>query len=115
MMQHPLIWTTVGFILWSALFIILYAVQATGCHLGWHQVLFIGELSLLRVVMLLLLSVAFVMSLLVYRQAKLSQVASDDGRTRSFFLEVGTYVWFAALAAIPLCFAGVGLLKLCGT
>jgi hypothetical protein len=77
--------------------------------------LFIGELSLLRVVMLLLLSVALIMSLLVYRKAKRSHVMSDDERTSSFFLEVGTYVWFAALAAIPLCFAGVGLLKLCGT
>jgi hypothetical protein len=113
--RHPLIWIICGFTLWSLLFVALYGVQATGCHLGFERIGVIAGLSALRMVMLLLLGGGLLAFVLIFRLANKRQSFGGDASTSSFFREVGTYVWVAAFLAIPLCFAGVGMLTLCAT
>lgn len=51
MTRNPFLVLLAGFVAWSVAFLLLYGVQATGCHLGWHTREIAG-VSLLRIVLL---------------------------------------------------------------
>ena len=114
MIKHPLVSIIAGFTLWSLIFLMLYGVQATGCHLlgderapGGH-----GPLRIVLIGALLLSFLAVIIPYLAWqRQARHGQ--RDE--TADFTREVSGYVWLAAIIATPFCFGGVVWLTLCGT
>lgn len=113
---HPIIYIIAGFLFWSALFLLFYGVQATGCHLAGDNVSALGQHPILRSVLigLLLLSIAAgIGPFLRARKRRAERQPADE--TAQFVREVGGYVWLAAAIAIPFSFGGVAWLTLCGT
>jgi hypothetical protein len=49
--NRAFIFMALGFAIWALAFAVLYAVQATGCELGWHRQS-VGPLSLLRALLI---------------------------------------------------------------
>lgn len=100
-----------GFVIWSGAFLLLYAIQATGCHLGWHQIQ-IGPISALR---LLLVAILFVLlalvGWLVWHTSKVPRgQAAEEVRVLS---EITRMLQIAALASTVIVYAGVVWLTLC--
>lgn len=116
MISHPLISIITGFVLWSVIFLLLYGVQATGCHLAWDRSVVSGSFTAHRLVLvsLLLLSFGFFLIAFLRTRGRHSSRRSTDP-TIKFMHEVAKYVWWSALFAIPFCSAGVVWLTLCGT
>lgn len=112
---HPLIYIIAGFLFWSALFLLFYGVQATGCHLAGDNLTALGEHPLLRwaLIGLLLLSIAAGIFPVLRTRKRRAERRADD--TADFIREVGGYVWIATAVAIPFSFSGVAWLTLCGT
>lgn len=114
MTRRPLLLILTGFLLWSAIFVAMYALQATGCRLGWDSVQGFAGLSVQRLAlvafMLIFLAVAAAAFMMTCRQG--GDVRSD-GSARTFAHDVAYKVWLAALFAIPFTFAGVFWLTLC--
>lgn len=114
MIGNPIVSIIAGFTLWSILFLLLYGVQATGCHLVGDELATGGHGSL-RAVMV----VAFLLSLLAvgipFVQWKRHTSRRKGDETTQFAREVAGYVWLAAIVATPFCFGGVLWLTLCGT
>ncbi|MBR0556905.1 hypothetical protein J5J10_14550 [Ciceribacter sp. L1K23] len=104
MTRNPFIALLAGFVVWSAAFLFLYGLQATGCHLGWHTVDF-GGISLLRVLLLVSL-IATIGTLLVIRLRL--RPAGETGL-------LARIVNLANLAAVisTFCFVGVAWLTMC--
>ena len=50
--NQAFLFMALGFTVWASAFAMLYAVQGTGCELGWHRQSF-GPLSLLRGLLIL--------------------------------------------------------------
>lgn len=116
MINNPIVAIMAGFLVWSVLFVVLYAVQATGCHLAGGDVSTIGDRPALRAVLISLFLVSFAVILLFYRRARRRQMHRHSGSgIDTFSREVATYVWLGAAIATPLCFGGVVWLTLCGT
>jgi hypothetical protein len=51
--NQAFVFMALGFAIWTLAFSLLYAVQATGCELGWHRQS-VGPLSLLRGLLIIL-------------------------------------------------------------
>mgnify|MGYP001346109747 CR=1 FL=1 len=114
----PLIALIASFALWSLIFILFYAAQATGCHLvGGDNAMRMSDPYILRAVLSLCVAVASVAMLLLFlKSLRLRRQQPQQAETTSsFFSELATYVWAAALFATPFCFGGVAWLTLCGT
>lgn len=114
MIRHPLVAIVAGFAIWSLIFLMLYGVQATGCHLvgddrapGGH-----GPLRIVLIGSLLLSLLAVLIPYIAWRRQGRGKPGDD---TASFAREVAGYVWLAAIIATPFCFGGVIWLTLCGT
>lgn len=90
---------------WAGGFLLLYALQATGCRAGW-DVPMIGPLSMLRL-LLVATTAAIVLGLV-----RLSRKATPNGR-ESPLARISALANGAAILA-TLCFAGVLWLGLCG-
>lgn len=111
MKTFPFAGLLAGFILWSGAFLLLYAVQATGCKLGWQEIA-VGPISLLR----LLLSALLLSTLgLLYAAALLwlrpALDATEGDRHR--LLRIAKLVHLAAAVATLLTFGGIFWLSLC--
>lgn len=116
MMRNPIITIISGFVLWSLFFLLLYAVQATGCHFAGRPPVALEGYPILRVILI----IAFLLSLLAvaipFLLLRRRYMASrSENETVDFTREVAGYVWIAAAVATPFCFAGVMWLSLCGT
>ncbi len=106
---------TGGFLVWSAAFALLYAVQATGCSLGWHEVGLAGPVTVQRAV-LVALFVAFVAGqVAVFLAIRAWQARGDRGNEGldGFLRTVALGLAVAALAATPFTYAGVVFLTPC--
>jgi hypothetical protein len=107
----PFVGLLAGFILWSAAFLLLYAVQATGCKLGWHQTP-LGPTSLLRAV----LSVMVLSTLALFYLIASRWLTPDPGETidsRERLLQISRLAHLAAAVATLVTFAGIFWLTLC--
>lgn len=107
----PFLLMLAGFVMWSAAFLLLYATQATGCHLGWHQIT-VGPTSGLR---LLLLAIFVIVLALMGRlfwstKAALNQPQQDESRS---LIQIAVMLQFAAVVATLITYAGVSWLMLC--
>lgn len=51
--NHAFVFLALGFAVWASAFAVLYAVQGTGCELGWHRHS-VGPLSVLRWLLIVL-------------------------------------------------------------
>lgn len=100
-----------GFVIWSGAFLLLYAIQATGCHLGWHQIQ-IGPISALRLLLVaILLMLLVVVGWLVWHTSKPRR---DQGAEEIRILsEITRLLQIAALASTVIVYAGVAWLTLC--
>jgi hypothetical protein len=102
-----------GFVLWSAVFVLLYAVQATGCRLGWQTVEILGLVTVQRAVLVLLFLAAIPVHVALYWILR-EHGATDRRRRWSIFAgEAGELLALAALGASIFCFAGVFWLSAC--
>jgi hypothetical protein len=106
---------TGGFVVWAAAFALLYAVQATGCRLGWHDVAFVGAVSVQRAVLvaLFLAFVAAQVGVLLAISAWRDQRDRAAEGLNGFLRSVALGLALAALAATPFTFAGVAFLTAC--
>ena len=111
MKTFPFTGLLAGFVLWSGAFLLLYAVQATGCKLGWDQIA-VGPVSLLRMLLAgLLLSTLVLLYLLGTRLLRAAIDAAEGDRHR--LVRIATLVHLAAAAATLVTFAGIFWLSLC--
>ncbi|WP_337184050.1 hypothetical protein [Shinella sp.] len=89
---------------WAAGFLLLYALQATGCRAGWdHQM--IGPISTLRLALILTTAAIVAVLLALSWKARRNGPASQLAR-------IGALANGAAILA-TLCFAGVLWLSMC--
>jgi len=93
-----------GWVVWAAGFLLLYAVQATGCRMGWHEEA-LGPVSALRIALIGVAAIVACAIVLVWKRAERVRDRSPLGRI------VRLANGAAALAA--LCFAGVLWLSPC--
>ncbi len=107
--MHPLFAMILGFLVWSAAFLLLYGVQATGCHLGWHQAPLWGSVSALRAILAAIVLVALVATLIVAFRVR--RIAGDE--VDAFAGNVAVYVAIAAFVSTGFCLMGVFWLTLC--
>ncbi|THV20207.1 hypothetical protein [Peteryoungia ipomoeae] len=100
-----------GFLVWSVGFLLLYGVQATGCHLGWHEVP-IGPISALRLILLALLAAMLALiGALVWHATKARRTAQSENI--GILADIARLLQIAALASTVLVYAGVAWLTLC--
>ncbi|PYB70435.1 hypothetical protein [Rhizobium wuzhouense] len=111
MKRFPFVGLLSGFILWSVAFLSLYAVQATGCKLGWHQIP-VGPISLLRLVLsgVLLLTLALLYVIDIRWLRPPVNAGKDE---RQMIMRISKVVHIAAAAATFVTFAGIFWLTLC--
>lgn len=104
----------VGFVAWSAAFVLLYGTQALGCRLGWHEAQAAFGLSLQRAVLILLFLVllAGVSALAKWLGAAHGRLETGD-KPAAFLARVGRDAGLAALAATVLTFVWVFWLAAC--
>lgn len=105
MSGNPLLGLFAVWIGWAGGFLLLYALQATGCRAGWDDHM-IGSMSALRL-LLITTTACIVLVLLV-----LSWKARQNGQASSL-ARIGALANGAAILA-TLCFAGVLWLGMCG-
>lgn len=111
MRTFPFVGLLAGFTLWSGTFLLLYALQATGCKLGWQEIP-LGPISLLRIVLSgVLLSALALLYLIARRWLQPSKEASDDDR--HLILRISGLVHLAAAASTLVTFLGIFWLSLC--
>ena len=107
-MRHPLVTITATFSIWAGAFFILYATQATGCHLGWQH----GSAALaLRPALIALAAISIatvIVAALILRQSM-----ENRSETDRFLRTICSYVSIAALCATIFCFTGVLWLSIC--
>lgn len=117
MRTSPLLSIMAGFVLWAGLFVLLYGVQATGCHLAGNGASALaGTHPTLRWALMILAAfgTAIVALLCWNKRAGRPDSATPD-ETTEFTREVSRYVWLGAAVATPFTFFGVAFLSLCGT
>lgn len=88
--------TVVGFTLWSAGFIALYAVQALGCQYGWGEIELLGT-TLHRVVMIAVYAATLLAALFLVWDSRGRN--SGQAAPRALLGWVGHTLNLAALAA----------------
>ncbi len=112
-MRHPLLLLILAFVVWSGTFLLVYATQATGCSLGWHndEIAFWRSPLRLILIVLVLTSLVAIVGTLAWLRRRHKPAAALQ--TSSFIGEVKTYVAVAAIFSTAFCFAGVFWLTLC--
>ncbi|GHC72460.1 hypothetical protein [Limoniibacter endophyticus] len=99
-MRHPLLWLIAGFGLWSVAFFVLYATQATGCHLSE------GSVSTWRILLIAIFTASVGASVFLALQLRRKP---RDG----FIRHVAFRATLAATVSIVLCFSGIFWLSFC--
>jgi hypothetical protein len=108
----PFIALLSGFVGWSIAFLTIYAVQATGCHLGWQDIN-LGPLSALRLMLLATLGAVLIgLSLLGFWWRK-RFTGTANSENFSLLRHTGIIIHCAAIGATAVTFAGVAWLSLC--
>lgn len=96
-----------GFLLWSAAFLGLYGVQATGCRLGWDTITIWGSVSLLRLLLVVGLILSLIAMGLLLAGIRRLQIVGN------FTREVAVYLTVAAFISSIVTFFGILWLTLC--
>lgn len=111
MKLSPFVLLLTGFVIWSGAFLLLYGVQATGCHLGWHQ-LDVGPTSALRLVLafMLIVTLGLIGGLHWYATRELTEPQTDEAR---LLHKIAGMLHVAALVATVITYGGVMWLTLC--
>lgn len=111
MKTSPFLLLLAGFAVWSAAFLVLYAVQATGCHLGWHRI-DIGPTSALRwlLIIILLLVLALLAGLLWLTRTARNRLRSAETAP---LMQIAMSLQAAAFVATVITYGGVSWLMLC--
>lgn len=111
MKVSPFVLLLTGFVIWSGAFLLLYGVQATGCHLGWHR-LDVGPISALRLLLAVMLAatVGLIGGLHWYATRELTVPQTDEAR---LLRTIASMLQVAALVATVITFFGVMWLTLC--
>lgn len=103
-----------GHILWGAGFFALYSTHASGCELGWHEAQFLGPLTALRLLLVVMSGgMIAALALLAAGVWRLRGTVPPDDGPRSFAIRAGRYSMLAALGSVVLTFFVVFLLPLC--
>ena len=110
MRVSPFIQILAGFIIWAAAFLLLYATQATGCHLGW-QALDVGPVSVLRLSLTGIFLLVLVLLAGLYRYARQASGSSVD-KTETL-TQIATAVHIAAIVSTLITCSGLFWLTLC--
>ncbi|MBC2773657.1 hypothetical protein H6M51_12350 [Rhizobium sp. AQ_MP] len=111
MKVSPFVLLLTGFVIWSGAFLLLYGVQATGCHLGWHR-LDVGPISALRLLLAVMLAatVGLIGGLHWYATRELTEPETDEAR---LLRTIAGMLQVAAMVATVITFFGVMWLTLC--
>jgi hypothetical protein len=100
-----------GFVTWSGAFLLLYGAQATGCRLGWHEII-IGPTSALRLLLAAMLvgTLALIGGLHWYARRTLDPPKTDEAE---MLIKIAGMLQAAALVATFITYGGVFWLTLC--
>lgn len=100
-----------GFVIWAGAFLLLYAAQATGCHLGWQRIEF-GPFSALRLLLaaMLVLVLALIGGLHWYGKRALGEPQTDEAK---LLTKIAGILQAAALVSTLITYGGVLWLTLC--
>lgn len=111
MKVSPFVLLLTGFVIWSGAFLLLYGVQATGCHLDWHQI-DVGPTSALRLLLavMLVIVLALIGGLHWFATRALTEPQTDEVR---LLHKIGGMLQAAALVATLITYGGVMWLTLC--
>lgn len=105
---HRILLIPLGFIIWSAAFVVLYAINAVGCAFGWEETLQRGILIAITLGFLGLTALAGWMAYR-YLQGK-AQIEGEPGPSLG---TISTYGCLAAFAATICTFGPVFVVSLC--
>ncbi len=101
---------TVGFVVWSGVFVGLYAGLSVGCAAGWHLVA-VGPVSLLRV--LLIAGLVVGLAALAVTALILARLRPADRSPVGFVNRTSTYAAIVAVVAGAFTFAPVLFTSTC--
>lgn len=108
-----ILYLVLGFTLWGAAFLTLYAVQAVGCAAGWDGVQIAGT-SALRLVLIALFLVFSLLAFGLVKWIEARRARTPRGRrVRIFLTRTGYLAAAAALGATLLVFAPVFFASAC--
>jgi hypothetical protein len=102
-----------GFTAWSAIFLLIYGMQAVGCRLAWDNVELFGAVSLQRLLQIVLYLAALAGTTALYIWLRDSPHIAARQPTSAFLKEVSDLGALAALGAVAFCFWGVFWLTAC--
>jgi hypothetical protein len=112
-MRHPLFLMILTFIVWSGIFLSVYAMQATACSMGWETIDGATWRLSPRPVLIAIVGAGVIsIAALMLRHRKTASNASEE-RTSVFLEGVRAYLAVAALFATGFCFVGVLWLTIC--
>ncbi len=111
MKVSPFVLLLIGFVVWSAAFLMLYGAQATGCHLGWHRI-DVGPISALRLLLVAMLlgTLALIGGLHRIATKGLPEPQTEE---ETGLRKIGGMLQAAALVATLITYGGVLWLTLC--
>ena len=111
MKVSPFVLLLTGFVIWSGAFLLLYGMQATGCHFGWHQI-DVGPTSALRLLLatILVLVLLLIGGLHWYAKRVLGEPQTDEAK---LLLKIAGMLQAAALVSTLITYGGVMWLTLC--
>ena len=112
-MRHPLVLVILAFIVWSGIFLLVYATQAAGCSLGWHGDDVAVWQSPLRLILILLVIAGLAASIGARAWLRQRNTVTAVSETSVFLSTIKAYVAVAAIFSTAFCFAGVFWLTLC--
>lgn len=111
-----MIWLVLGYLIWSAAFVALYAALSIGCEFGWHERFVLGEVSLQRIVLVLLFLASLLAAGLAMRATWHRRARFQNGRTvppAGFMEWVSHFVAVTAFAATLATLVPVFVLTTC--
>ena len=101
-----------GFGVWTACFIVIYAVQGIGCAYGWQAPTF-GPVSLLRILLVVLAGAGTLATLAVARRLSRTRGAEQPNGTAAFIFAVASYTAYVAVPSTLFTFSGVLMTSMC--
>lgn len=110
----PLAVVISGFLLWSAAFLAIYGVQATGCSLGWNATAF-GPLTVQRAVLLAVFALVLACHVVLVLRLNAGTPGGfgEDAGTADFMRMAARWLAMLSAVASTVCFGGVIWLTTC--
>lgn len=113
MRDAGLIRPALGFIVWLAAFVALYAMLSVGCRFGWDEVELVGGLTLQRAQLVAILAIHLAAGFALVVWLWPAAAGKQSGKPATFIDRIAWLAAVAALASSAFTFVGVFGLSAC--